>query len=300
MNTTQTPSGSTAVHGKARPRALRWFHVALAFLFGVLVAATTHSQGGGDLLVAPTRIVLEGRQRTAEVTLVNTGAATAVYRISFVNLRMNEEGGTAEITASGAGPGEQFADGLIRYSPRQVTLEPRVAQTIRMQLRLPADLPAGEYRSHLLFRAIPSADLAAKTGGADEGFSVKLVPIYGVSIPVIVRHGETSAAATLSELALVPPAGAEATPTLRFRIRRTGNESIYGNLTVTFVPAGGKPMVVGMANGVAVYVPNAARSAGIALHAPAGVALRNGRLHLAYARQEKGNEPIAEADLLVR
>jgi P pilus assembly chaperone PapD len=270
------------------------------FLFGMLAGAALQAQGGpGDLLVAPTRIVFEGRQRSAEVTLVNTGTVTATYRISFVNLRMNEEGGTKEIEISGAEPGERFADVLIRYSPRQVTLEPKVAQTVRMQLRLPADLEPGEYRSHLLFRALPSTEAAAKPAEPATSFSVQITAIYGVSIPVIVRHGETSAKVTLSDLELLSPTGAEATPTLRFRMRRTGNQSVYGNLTATFLKAGGKPSVVGLANGVAVYTPNPVRLVGITLRVPPGVVLGNGRLRLAYTKQEKGNETIAEADLLV-
>jgi P pilus assembly chaperone PapD len=284
-------------------------HLLRVFVLGLFAAVAgegAHAQASpGDLLVAPTRIVLEGRQRSAEITLVNTGSSTATYRITFVNLRMNETGATTEIETSGAEPGERFADAMIRYSPRQVILEPKVAQTVRLQLRLPADLEPGEYRSHLLFRAIPSAaavpaaDAAPETTEPKEGFSVQLTAIFGISIPVIVRHGDTAGTATLSELDLVPPTGADATPTLRFRIRRTGNRSVYGNLTATFVPAGGKPTVVAKVNGLAVYTPNLTRSAGLTLHAPPGVFLVNGRLHLAYTLQEKGNETIAEADLLV-
>jgi P pilus assembly chaperone PapD len=287
-----------------RPRTPSCFTASIsaliAFALGALAAATAHAQGGpGDLLVAPTRIVFEGRQRTAEVTLVNTGTSTATYRITFVNLRMNEEGGTKEIEASGAEPGERFADALIRYSPRQVTLEPKVAQTVRMQLRLPADLEPGEYRSHLLFRALPSTEAAPQPTEPATSFSVQLTAIYGVSIPVIVRHGETSATAALSDLELIPPAGAEATPSLRFRISRSGNQSVYGNLTVTFLKAGGKPSVVGLANGVAVYTPNLVRLVGIPLRIPPGGVLKKGVLHLSYSKRDTGNQAIAEADLSV-
>jgi len=276
-------------------------NVAAALASALALAATANAQSGPrDLLVTPTRIVFEGRLRAAEVTLVNTGSATATYRISFVNLRMNEAGGTREIETAGAEPGELFADSLIRYSPRQVTLEPKMVQTVRLQVRLPADLPAGEYRSHLLFRAVPAAALPAKSSDLSKGFSVELTPIYGISIPVIVRHGETSAAATLSALDLVPPAEAGAPPTLHFRIGRTGNRSVYGNFTATFVPAGGQPSVVGIVKGVALYTPNSVRSAELVLRMPPGVSLENGRLHLAYTKQEKGNETLAEADLIVR
>jgi P pilus assembly chaperone PapD len=292
--------------GTARRRAPRWLPgllpglLGLLGLLGALGATAAHARRGpSDLLIAPTRVVFEGRLRTAEITLVNTGSATATYRISFVHLRMDEQGGTKEIDTAAAKPGERFADELIRYSPRQVTLEPNVAQTVRMQVRKPADLEPGEYRSHLLFRAVPSAAPDLETTRDPAAFSVQLTAIYGVSIPIIVRHGDTAAKATLSELEIAPPSGADATPALRFRIGRTGNQSVYGNLTVSFVPARGKPSVVGLANGVAVYTPNPLRRAAIQLRAPPGVVLKNGRLHLAYTKQEKGSETIAEADLLV-
>ena len=60
-----------------------------------------------------------------------------------------------------------------------------------------------------------------------------------------------------------------------------------------------QPLAVKVANGLAVYTPNATRSAGITLRVPPGVILRNGRLHLAYTGQAPGSETIAEADLLV-
>jgi hypothetical protein len=272
-----------------------------AMVLAALAAVAVPAQvGTGDLLVAPTRVVLEGRQRTAELTLVNTGSETATYRITFVNLRMNEHGGTNEIEAADAVAGERFSESMIRYAPRQVTLEPKAAQTVRLQLRVPAGVEPGEYRSHLLFRAVPAAAPELHPTEAATEFSISLTPIYGISIPVIVRHGETSATVTLSDLELVPATAAAATPNLHFRIGRTGDRSVYGNLTATFVPDRGKATVVGMVNGIAVYTPNASRSAGIALRPPPGFLLEHGRLHLAYTVPEKGNETIAEADLVLR
>jgi hypothetical protein len=54
---------------------------------------------------------------------------------------------------------------------------------------------------------------------------------------------------------------------------------------------------VGLANGVAVYTPNLTRSASLPLQAPPGVALRQGYLRLTYSRAEKGNAPMAEAEI---
>jgi hypothetical protein len=250
--------------------------------------------------VAPPRVVFEGRTRTAEITLVNTGARPATYRVSFVQLRMDENGVTKEIET--AEEGELFADGLVRFSPRQVTLEPKAAQTVRLQVRKPADLPPGEYRSHLLFRAPPPVAAPGADGSAPapaEGMSIQLIPIYGISIPIIVRHGELSAVVTMSGLALSPPVGTDTTPFLRLRMVRTGQMSAYGNLTVTFQPQGGKPTVVGQANGVAVWAPYGARNVGIPLRPPAGLALKNGLFHVTYTRPDKRDETLAEAELRI-
>lgn len=269
-----------------------------ALLAGASVAAESTPQAGtGDLLVAPPRVVFEGRASTAEVTLVNRGTQPATYRISFVQLRMDEDGGTKEIQQ--AEGGELFADALVRFSPRQVVLEPNIGQTVRLQLRKPADLAPGEYRSHLLFRSIPStegAEPSVEAPPADK-MSIQLIPVYGISIPIIVRHGETSAAVTLGDPEVLTPGGPDATPVLYFRVHRAGSQSVYGNLTVTFTPDGGKPIIVGLANGVGVWAPYPVRRVGVPLRPPAGVVLGRGVLQVSYAKADQRDAVIAETVL---
>ena len=235
----------------------------------------------GGLLVAPTRLIFEGRTRSAELTLVNTGRETATYRIVFVQMRLTETGGLIEVDE--AGPGELFADRLVRYSPRQVVLKPGEPQTVRLQLRKPAELATGEYRSHLVFRAVPAV-APAGTGGGASGMSVSLVPIYGVAVPILVRQGATAATARLH--ALEVRAAQDGGRVLQFRLDRDGNRSVYGNFTATFQPATGRPSVVAIMNGVAVYTPNPTRLLQLTLRPPPGVALRGGRLRLVYAAAE--------------
>lgn len=257
--------------------------------------------GGGDLLVAPTRIVLEGRTRSAEVTLINTGREAATYRISLLHLAMTESGELREIETPESGA--PFADDLVRYSPRQVTLEPNVSQVVRMQLRLPASLPAGEYRSHLLFRAVPQESAVPERSvekSAEElpgGFSVRLTPIYGVSIPVIVRHGATSATATITECAVRRASKPEEPSVLECRLNRSGNQSVYGNVTVTYAPPAGGARVVGLLNGVAVYEPLPFRVLRVPLQPPPGVTLAGGRLSVTFSKAEQNGERLAEAAL---
>ncbi len=252
----------------------------------------------GDLLVAPTRVVLEGRDRAAELSLINIGPAAATYRISFVHMAMTDIGELKEIEKPA---GVTTAEELIRYSPRQITLQPNVAQVVRLQVRKPAELPDGEYRAHLLFRAVPREDAApaqnveAQAGKSGSGFNIKLTPIYGVSIPVIVRSGATSATASISDVRLLPPPKEGETPQVEFKLSRAGNQSVYGNITISFTPAGGSSRVVGLVNGLAVYTPNAMRMVTAVLQPPPGTVVRGGRLSVAFSKAEQNGERLAEA-----
>lgn len=256
--------------------------------------------GAGDLLVAPTRVVFEGRTRAADITLVNIGREPATYRISLYHLRMLENGEMKEI--ENPEEGAPWSDHLVRYAPRQVTLEPNVSQVVRLQLRLPASLSDGEYRSHLLFRAVPREEAVPErsierpAGDDATGFSVRLTPIYGVSIPLIVRHGQTAATAALRNLSFQPARGEEPA-TATCELARTGNQSLYGNVTVTFFLSSGAPRVVGMMYGVAVYTPLAQRALRIPLQPPPGLALAGGRLEVSFARSEQNGERLASATL---
>ena len=263
--------------------------------------AASSATGVGDLLVAPTRLIFEGRTRTAELALVNIGDHPATFRISFTHMKMLETGDIKEIESPG--PDETLADSLIRYSPRQVVLDPHVVQTIRIQLRLPDSLPAGEYRTHMLLRGVPPTDAVAPIDPKEktEGFRILLTPIYGVSIPLIVRHGDTAASVTMTEPRIQFSKSESEPSVVHVRLNRTGTRSVYGNITVRFTPkGGGKEQVVGMANGVAVYTPLPARIANIVLRPPAGVNLSAGTYRVTYmdAEQVSGGL-LAEAVLSV-
>jgi len=228
-------------------------------------------------------VVLEGRTRTAQISLINRGAKQATYRIAFIQMRMTEEGQLEEIEAAESG---KLADGFVRYSPRQVTLEPELAQTVRLLVRKPADLPAGEYRSHLLLYAIPSAGQAdvETMELKDKEIEIRLTPIYRVSIPVIVREGELAASVALTDLTYAAGNGADVPPSLSFSLRRGGERSIYGDVTVTFVATGGRPeRVVGEIKGLAVYTSTEVRRVQMPLYPPAGVELEGGVLEVSFA-----------------
>ncbi|MDX1931473.1 MAG: hypothetical protein SFU56_02595 [Capsulimonadales bacterium] len=284
-----------------RPSA-RWLSLPLpAVLSAVLpaiLASAAVAQGPGDLMVTPTRITLDDTRRSAEVNLMNNGDKPATYRLSLIRRRMDENGRL--IPVNDPLPGEKFAEDLIRFAPRQVTLPPRSGQVVRVQLRLPAQVETGEYRCNLLFRAIPdTSPLPTGEPAPANGLSVRLTPVYGVSIPLIVRHGAVSATVALADLKT--ETGPEGALLLSGAFLREGNGSVYGDLQVTFTPAGnGKPVPVGLSNGMAVYVPNPVRYFTLPLKPPAGRRPSQGTLTVTYREPAtEGGRILAEKTLTV-
>jgi hypothetical protein len=250
------------------------------------------------LLVAPTRVAFDARHRTAAITVMNSGSKAATYRISFVQMVMDETGQVRELT-----PEQQAqnpADQLVRYSPRQVYLEPGVAQTVRLQVRKPENLAEGEYRSHLLFRMLPGADGAAAQAEpaqgdakARSGLDVQLSIIYGVAVPIIVRNGELWSKVSLKPIGIVSPPAKNQPPALVVQLNRSGTESTYGDLIATLVQNGGHEVTLSRMNGLAVYSPNPVRTVRMPINPPPGTDLGAGRIRVAYSKQDDKTEPIA-------
>lgn len=266
-----------------------------------LLAFLPQRQAWADLMLNPVRVIFENNQRAAQIDLINNGTETATFRISLVNRRMSETGEFNVIESPAAG--EQFANELLRYSPRQVVLAPGAGQAVRIMLRKPASLAPGEYRSHLVFEKVPEAQgatsIETQGGAAGDEFAIKLTALVGASIPIIVRHGETAATVVLSQLSLQRPSPDQA-PVLVLQMERSGNRSVYGDLVVSFTPHGGAEQVIGKASGIAVYTPNALRRAKLALQVPHNLVLERGTLRVTYReRPDTGGKLLAEAALVL-
>jgi hypothetical protein len=221
--------------------------VAAAALIGapVLFPLQPANAGVGDLLVAPTRLVLNGG-RSAEIILNNIGDEPATYRISAEFRRMKPDGTLEEVEQPTAS--EISARDMLIFAPRRVTLAPREPQSIRIAARAPQGLPDGEYRVHLLFRAIPPATPVAQQASAPaKGVSFKLVPVYGVTIPVIIRLGNLDVKAAIDN---VHVENRDGKPAIALEIERSGRRSTFGEVRVL------KPGVkdpIALSRAVAVY-----------------------------------------------
>jgi P pilus assembly chaperone PapD len=270
------------------------------FLFAAIALLTIPDFGfaQGNLLITPRRVIFEGNKSSQEVNLANTGQDSATYSVSFVQYRMTENGTFEQIEEPDEG--QRFADKMIRYFPRTVTLGPGEAQMVRMQLRRSADNEPGEYRSHMYFRAVPEESALGLEEQLEDttAIGIRLTPIFGITIPVIVRTGDVSAEVTLNNLSVEN--ATDSTASMKLTFNRVGNKSVYGDLTVDYKPDRGAAIQVGLVRGISVYTPNATRSFEMEIRKPDGVDFTKGKLVVRYTNAEGDNENLlAEKELLL-
>jgi hypothetical protein len=245
-----------------------------------LVPGYFHATAQGDLLVTPNRVVFEGNKQKETIDLVNMGKDTATFSISFVQKNMKEDG--SFVTVESTDTGQMFADPFLRIFPRRVTLAPGEPQAVMLQCRRRAGMADGEYRSHLYFRSERDyKPLGDKHPAGDSAvLSVQLIPVYGITIPVIIRSGTVNVNASLSDLKLENEAGTS--QYLRLTLNRAGNISIYGDIMVDFVPQQGKTYEIGTIKGVGVYTCITKRYIAVKLNNTSGKPLKNGILKVRY------------------
>jgi len=255
----------------------------------------------GQLMIAPTRVVFEERDRAAQINIVNTGIETETYRISFVEKVMSKNGDFITIDKKEV-PGKYSSD-MLRYSPRQVILPPGKSQTIRLMLRRPKSLESGEYRSHLYFQNVPknsNKSIDKLTSEDQSQVKIELKPIVGITIPIIVRHGKMSVESKLDNVTIIKATEKSPRNQLAFRINRNGNQSVYGDLKAKHITKDGKETVIGRANGVAVYTNNTFRNVRMALETDIST-LQSGKVVVSYReRPENGGKLLSQAELLLQ
>jgi hypothetical protein len=228
---------------------------AFATLLSALVpAAGAGAQAGADLNISPKRVVLGDGQRSATVYIFNQGDQPATYTVELVDRTMAPDG---EITAAAGVPTSptSSARSLVEYTPHLITLAPKQSQSIRIRVRRP-DAP-GEYRSHLSVTAKPPEDIgltAERAAGGNEAgaLAVRVIALFSISIPVIVREGPVSASAAIEHPAMVPPAAAGRLSSVRLDLVRRGAGSLYGDIEI-YAGQGRSERRVGITRGVAVY-----------------------------------------------
>ncbi len=218
----------------------------------------------GDINLFPKRIVIDGRRSIANIGLYNKTVNAGDYEISVIDMAMTADGkllgrdnGATDEDFARLNPAKPF----LRYSPRRVTLNGSESQTIRMMARASSDIAPGEYRSHFLAVSVPrdenagfSIDQATDAAPVD-GIGVTIRPRFGISIPVIVRIGETTLDVGIRDVGVITEPGGQRA--VQMTLDRAGTRSAFGNITVT---ARGADEPVGLLKGVGIYTEVDART----------------------------------------
>ncbi len=202
-----------------------------SILFSLAFWLWLSSTAYADMLISPTRVLMDDANHSATLILRNPSEGPRTYRLSWQDKRALEDGGYTMITEGEEWPS---AKDMVRVSPRQITVGPAENQTVRFSWRPPADLLPGEYRSHLLLEVIPSVSEPTATLGtkaSKDGVGVQVFMQMSFSIPVVVRH-ETAAPQVLIKDIKAVPTKNEKHMGLELTLNRAGNASSYGRVSV--------------------------------------------------------------------
>lgn len=275
-------------------------HNKLLFLIAALsiAIAPNHSWAAksAQMLLSPTRIIIEDGKRFATVTVRNNGDATGRYRVEFVDTKMAENG---SIKILEEGQKDEFsALDIISFSPKGMTLKPDEYQTVRILIKNNT-LPDGEYKSHLQVRMTEN-NMDPETGTpSSEGASVMLKPLVTTVIPVIVRKGQTSFDLKMDDAKLVMGGGeGKQVPEVQVALSMSGNRSALGDIKVTHIAPDGKESQLAFFRGIAIYRGVAKRTQSVVLDVPQGINIHSGKLLVSFLSQEnEGSRVLAEKSI---
>lgn len=196
-----------------------------------------------NLIIHPIRVQFEPNQRSTEVTLLNDSKKTTTYRLEWREKQAKQNGGYIELQGDAA---KNFptTSSMIRFSPRQVTLKPGERQTIKLSLRRPARLEMGEYRSHLLFKALPPPVALRDSDEQVAGLTMQMNLVTSFSIPVIVQQGPVDVSVKLDSAQITYNATSPADSSVTVALSQNSKYSAHGDIDAYWTPVGGKEQLV--------------------------------------------------------
>ena len=220
--------------------------LAAALALTGIAADVTPAQA--DVMIMPTRIAFKDRDRMKSLTMANTSEERATFRLTFYHQTQQPDGSYRPDKADEV---QQYdLSKMMQFSPRQVDLQPRGKQSVRLSVRRPENLPDGEYRTHLKLERLPPP---AQKEPLKKGAAVALAINVSFSIPVMLRKGVYDAKAKISNFRYIPSPDGNKPAKVNFTLDRTGKYSTLGNIKIYWTPPGGKERQVGIRNGVNVF-----------------------------------------------
>lgn len=253
------------------------------------------AQGGG-IIVLPKRVVIEGNKKTVKLNIANISKDTVKYVASIIDMTMQEDGTYKR--SNNKDTSQKTASSHLRIYPKSIYLGPNETQTVSVQLLNASKMAPGEYRSHVLFDVEPdSTQIRPLPKKLVNNIKLKLIPVFYLTIPVIVRIGENTTKVTFTSAAL--EYAVDSTPQINFTLTREGNMSAYGDINVSHVYQK-KTTNVARVKGIAIYESNNAsttRKMTIPLDNAAKLNYSTGSIRITYTTQDDKPKPIADTTI---
>jgi len=205
----------------------------------------TSFQSYANLLISPTRINFDERQRVAKVIIINDSKEYKTYRLEWQEKISKATGGYTNFKSGQKNP--TSLSQMTRVSPSQVRLSPGERQIVKLAIRKPKGLDDNEYRSHLTFKALPDKNKLDEKLGI--GINLNLLLSY--SIPVILRQGAKLPEVEIKSIELI---SGKDKKSLLLAMPKSGNYSSFGKLEVFYTPSNSsKEIKVAMLGDYSIY-----------------------------------------------
>jgi len=220
-----------------------------------------------NLLISPTRVAFSDRERVQSITLINSGNETKSYRMGWEEKRVDDNGNYVMLTDEEK-QSFPIASPYLRFTPRQVTLGPGERQVVKVLARRKANMPEQEYRSHLLFTALP-IDRSNDNRSPSKGMLMKLNLLMSYSVPVLLRNGEASIETQIEEVVINPVPEKPNMRQLLVKLSQKGNISSTGSLNAYYIPFGSNNSInVGTLNDFSFYNDSPTQTKELIWHTP--------------------------------
>lgn len=205
--------------------------------------------------VYPLKVFLDQRNKGAEVTARNLSSQAGSYRISTI-LFMQKENGQMAIKSNDQEYDKDLSE-YVRFSPRVVQLGPGESQTVRLFIRNVADLPEGDYRTHLRFEQTLESfqsnrdDSAPMTNGQIKtGLDTRIA----VSIPLFYRKGSPEYGLSLEDLEVNIDKEKIENSNFSVTLNKNGEAFAYGSIHLYLVNEDGEKQQIGFVNGAQSFI----------------------------------------------
>lgn len=268
-------------------------------IFTLVALLAIRDLAHANLLISPTRVAFSDRERVQSITLINSGNEPKSYRMGWEEKRVDENGNYVMLSED-----EQqtfpIASPYLRFTPRQVTLEPGERQIVKVLARRKADMKDEEYRSHLLFTALP-IDRAKNTRSPSKGMVMTLNLLMSYSVPVVLRNGEASIETQIEEVVIKPVPEKPNMRQLLVKLSQKGNISSTGSLNAYYTPYGSNNSInVGTLNDFSFYNDSPTQTKELIWHTPIPVN-SSGSLKVIYeGRKEFTGQVLAQKEVTLQ